>query len=96
MDSVHEISAGHSALMEEKVVIISAGIPFKYPIPYFDILAVELWQIKLERDLFPPECYDFIRNDSILTNCMYPSSFIVMEAFYIEVCDNFYRVSCDR
>ena len=60
MDSVREISAGHSALDEEKVAIISAGVPFQYPIPYFDVLAVELRQIKL----FPPEHYDaFIRND---------------------------------
>lgn len=93
MDSVHEISAGHSALDEEKVAIISAGVPFQYPIPYFDVLAVELLQIKLERGLFPPERYDaFIRNDSILTNCRYPTSFTVTEAFYIEVCDNFYSV----
>ena len=64
MDSVREISSGHSALDEEKVAIISAGVPFQYPIPYFDVLAVELRQIKLEWGLFPPEHYDaFIRND---------------------------------
>ena len=83
MDSVQEISTGHSAVMEEKVVIIFAGVLFQYPIPYFDVPGVELRQIKLERDLFPPERYDaLIINDSILTNCMYTSSLI---AFYIEV-----------
>jgi hypothetical protein len=91
MDSVYQITAGHSPV-EEKIAILSAGVPFEYAIPYFDVLAVVLRQIKVERQLkdqIATERFDaFIRNDATL-NCTYPTSFFVTDSFFIEVWDNF-------
>lgn len=93
MDCVYQITAGHGlGPGEEKIAILSVGVPFEYAIPYFDVLAVELRQIKVERQLkdqVTTERFDaFIRNDATL-NCTYPTSFFVTDSFFIEVCDNF-------
>ena len=48
IDSVYQISTGHS-LVEEKLTILSAGVPFEYAIPFFYVLAVELCHINIER-----------------------------------------------
>ena len=90
---MYQITAGHGlGPGEEKIAILSVGVPFEYAIPYFDVLAVELRQIKVERQLkdqVTTERFDaFIRNDATL-NCTYPTSFFVTDSFFIEVCDNF-------
>ena len=95
---MYQITAGHAlGPGEEKIAILSVGVPFEYAIPYFDVLAVELCQIKVERQLkdqVTTERFDaFIRNDATL-NCTYPTSFFVTDSFFIEVCDNF--VVCER
>ena len=74
---------------EEKVAVLSAGVPFEYAIPYFDILAIKLQQIKVERQLkdqVATERFDaFIRNDTTL-NCTFPTSFFITDSFFIQVC----------
>ena len=88
MDCVYQITAGHSLGPGEEIAILSVGVSFEYGIPYFDVLAVELHQIKVERQLkdqVTTKRFDaFIRNDATL-NCMYPKSFFVMDSFFIEV-----------
>ena len=97
---MYQITAGHAlGPGEEKIAILSVDVPlnFEYAIPYFDVLAVELCQIKVEtqlKDQVTTERFDaFIRNDATL-NCTYPTSFFVTDSFFIEVCDNF--VVCER
>ena len=87
MDCVHQVATG-DAQLKEKIAILSVGVPFAYTLPYFDVLAVELRQVKVERqlnDAATTERFDaFIRSDASL-DCSYPMSVFVTDAFLIEV-----------
>ena len=89
MDCVYQITTGRSGL-EEKVAVLSVGMAFEYVLPFFDVLAVELRQVQIERQLNDAtERFDaFIRNDNDI-DLMYPSSLLVTDAFFIEACNNF-------
>lgn len=83
MESVFEVtSAGGS----EDLVILTAGKPFQYLLPHFEILAVNLRKIEIER-VFDEETLKFdafIRSDSNFNmNC--PVLVSVIDSFIIEV-----------
>ena len=72
----------------EEWCLLTVGPSFKYTIPNFEALAVELLQTRVERTLESGEAerYDaFIRNDSGLSR-NYPATVLAKSTFTIEVC----------
>ena len=85
-DSLSVVPILHN--VEEKTIILSIGEQFKYIIPSFEVLAVKMRQVKLEReneDSGLDEQFDaFIRDDKWLRRC-YPADITVTDAFIIKV-----------
>ena len=73
---------------EDVFDVVSVGQPFRYVIPSFDVLAMEVRKIKIvgqHRLSFEEKCYDlFIRNNSSLIR-PYPARLTVTNLVVIEV-----------
>ena len=71
---------------EDMFDVISVGPPFQYVVPSFEVLAVEIRQIKITgQQLGVIKNYDlFIRNDSSICRA-YPARMAVKDVVVIEV-----------
>ena len=90
MNSVSVVPSCEGSI-EERMIILSIGEPFKYIIPNFEVLAVNMRQVKLERESEVTgldEQFDaFIRDDEWLHRS-YPAYIHVTNAFIIKVYDD--------
>ena len=71
---------------DDEVLVLSVGPPFRYDIPSFDLLAVELRQLKVKGYTSEGEekHYDiFIRNLSF--TCVYPVWMAIRDTTIVEV-----------
>jgi len=72
---------------DDCVCVLSVGMPFRYVIPSFDIIAIEMRQMKIEGYTTDGEerNYDiFIRNDPSLCR-LYPVWMVIRDGTVIEV-----------
>ena len=86
------------SLPEDQVCLLSVGPTFKYVIPSFEVLQVDLQQARVKGyDSYGKEIhYDFFIRSDIDLNRSYPAWLVIKEAVCVQVCIyqyNFYSTS---
>ena len=69
------------------VCVLSVGMPFRYVIPSFDTIAIEIWQMKIKGYTTDGEERNygiFIRNDPSLCR-LYPVWMVIRDGTVLEV-----------
>ena len=72
------------AMNQMIVCVLSMGVPFRYVIPSFDVIAIEMWQMKIKGYTAEGEDDIFICNNPSLCQ-LYPVWMFIRDGTVIEV-----------